>query len=86
MSYVTDFILTVYRVIRFYMYVCICTCYSIFNTNSLFTALEMLQFLNQDWSVKYIIFHLLNVTTLDDNFNFFPVFMFLTFMIFIIDV
>lgn len=46
----------------------------------------MLQFLKQDWSVKYITFHLLNVTTLDDNFNFFPVFMFLTFMKFIIDV
>lgn len=46
----------------------------------------MLQLLNQDWSVKYITFHLLNVTTLDDNFNFLPVFMFLTFMIFIIDV
>lgn len=46
----------------------------------------MLQFLNQDLSVKYITFHFLNVTTFDDNFKCFMVFIFLTFMIFIIDV
>lgn len=46
----------------------------------------MLQFLNQDCSAKYITFHLLNVSTLNNNFNFSPVFTFLTFMIVIIDV